>query len=379
MIRTPIDFEERIKIELLIKERYSLAKIAERLNRSRSTITREIRRGTADSPQDNRNYPTNLIKSMYRARDAQFRSQNRRHHAGRPSSLTQYKRQIIQREIHEHHFTPGQVVAKHRRLFSNTTVIYTWINHNQIPGVSSDDLPMHGKRFLRNINRQLRGYKVHLHKQFSRKKHHFKPVGWRTGQPKEVVHYIGKKQSINDRPTKVNQRKVFGHWEMDGVEGPINDSLLVTFVERKTRFQVALKAKSKRAVDILKVVMQFKDRFGPYVKSITCDNGWEFVNGLVTKYIRQYLGDLYIANSYAPYERGTNERTNRNLRAKWYFPKGTRFSDVSQQRVDQVVKEINSKPLTHANKQQKSPQYLFKRATKHLRQRLQRPSQLVAN
>ncbi|GEP73766.1 IS30 family transposase [Weissella thailandensis] len=166
---------------------------------------------------------------------------------------------------------------------------------------------------------------------------------------------------------------------MDGVEGPINDSLLVTFVERKKRFQVALKAKSKRAVDILKVVMQFKDRFGPYVKSITYDNGWEFVNGLVTKYIRQYLGDLYIANSYAPYERGTNERTNRNLRAKWYFPKGTRFSDVSQQRVDQVVKEINSKPLTHANKQQKSPQYLFKRATKHLRQRGQRPSQLVAS
>ena len=155
-----ITYETRIKIELLLKEGYSLAKIARRLNFSRSTITREVRRGTQDSPKSNLNYPTNLIKSMYRARDAQFRAENRRHHAGRPSSLTQYKRQVIQQEIHEHHFTPGQVVAKHRRLFSNTTVIYTWINHNQIPGVSSDDLPMHGKRFRRNINRQLRGYKV---------------------------------------------------------------------------------------------------------------------------------------------------------------------------------------------------------------------------
>ena len=370
-----ITYETRIKIELLLKEGYSLANIARRLNFNRSTITREIRRGTQDSPKNNLNYPTNLIKSMYRARDAQFRAENRRHHAGRPSSLTQYKRQVIQQEIHEHHFTPGQVVAKHRRLFSNTTVIYTWINHNQIPGVSSDDLPMHGKRFRRNINRQLRGYKVHLHKGFSRKKHHFKPVK----KSEETIHYIGKRQSINERPAKVNHRKEFGHWEMDGVEGSTNDSLLVTFVERKTRFQVALKAKSKRAFDILKVVTQFKGQFGNYVKSITCDNGKEFINGLVSKYILQYLGDLYIANSYAPYERGTNERTNRNLRAKWYFPKGTRFSDISQQRVDQVVKEINSKPLTHTHKQQKSPQYLFKRATRRLRQRAQRDNQLVAS
>lgn len=370
-----ITYETRIKIELLLKEGYSLANIARRLNFSRSTITREVRRGTQDSSKNNRNYPTNLIKSMYRARDAQFRAENRRHHAGRPSSLTQYKRQIIQQEIHEHHFTPGQVVAKHRRLFSNTTVIYTWINHNQIPGVSSDDLPMHGKRFRRNINRQLRGYKVHLHKRFSRKKHHFKPVK----QPEGTIHYIGKRHSINERPANVNHRKEFGHWEMDGVEGSANDSLLVTFVERKTRFQVALKAKSKRALDILKVVTQFKSHFGIYVKSITCDNGKEFINGLVSKYILQHLGDLYIANSYAPYERSTNERTNRNLRAKWYFPKGTRFSDISQQRVDQVVKEINSKPLTHTHKQQKSPQYLFKRATRRLRQRAQRADQLVAS
>lgn len=76
------------------------------------------------------------------------------------------------------------------------------------------------------------------------------------------------------------------------------------------------------------------------MKSITCDNGKEFVNSVVSK--------------------------------------GTRFSDISQQHVDQVVKEINSKPLTHAHKQQKSPQYLFKRATRHLRQqRAQRDEQLL--
>lgn len=147
---------------------------------------------------------------------------------------------------------------------------------------------------------------------------------------------------------------------MDGVEGKQgNTALLVTFVERKTRFQVALKAKSKSALNILKVLVRFKELFGRYVKSITCDNGNEFVNAVMTRFILHDLGDFYIANSYAPYERGTNERTNRNLRARWYFPKGTQLSDVSQQQVDQEVNEINSKPLTHVNKQQKSPQYLF--------------------
>ncbi|XZO07865.1 helix-turn-helix domain-containing protein [Weissella paramesenteroides] len=65
-----ITYETRIKIESLLKEGYSLANIARRLNFSRSTITREIRRGTQDSPKNNLNYLTNLIKSMYRARDA---------------------------------------------------------------------------------------------------------------------------------------------------------------------------------------------------------------------------------------------------------------------------------------------------------------------
>ncbi|APS41803.1 Mobile element protein [Weissella jogaejeotgali] len=375
-----ITYETRIKIELLLKEGYSLANIARRLNFSRSTITREIRRGTQDSPKNNLNYPTNLIKSMYRARDAQFRANNRRHHAGRPTSLTPYKQQVLKKEIHDHHYTPGQVVAKHQRLFSNTTIIYTWINHNQIPGVTEKDLPMQGRRFKRSINRQLNRYKVRLHKTYSRKKRHFYPAEWNKIQFKESYKYIGKRQSINDRPAKVNQRKAFGHWEMDGVEGKKrNDSLLVTFVERKTRFQVALKAKSKSALNILKVLVQFKKLFGQYVKSITCDNGQEFVNSVVTKFILHHLGDLYIANSYAPYERGTNERTNRNLRARWYFPKGTQLSDVSQQRVNQVVAEINSKPLTHVNKQQKSPQYLFKRATRRLRQRTQHNGQLVAS
>lgn len=46
------------------------------------------------------------------------------------------------------------------------------------------------------------------------------------------------------------------------------------------------------------------------MKLITCDNGHEFVNSRVVKFILCYLGDLYVANTYAP-----NERTNRNLRA----------------------------------------------------------------
>ncbi|UEG67870.1 IS30 family transposase [Weissella hellenica] len=179
---------------------------------------------------------------------------------------------------------------------------------------------------------------------------------------------MGQRRSINERPTSINKRRAFGHWEMDGVESKNHQgSLLITFVERKARYQVAIKAKSKSALEIVRVLSQFERQYGRHVKSITCDNGHEFVNSRVVKFILCYLGDLYVANTYAPYECATNERTNRNLRARWYFPKETVFSKITQQQVNQVIDEINSKPLTHAVKSQRSPNYLFKRATRRLR------------
>ena len=332
-------FEDRIKIETLLKEGKSLIYIAKELKRNRSTITREIRRATTDDP--NNKTPTRFLKFLYRARQAQQTTELRRKNAGRPSTLNRYKIQILEREIHEKHYTPLQVRDKHPKLFSNTTIMYSWINRRKIPNVTNKDLPMQGKRFMRSNTKAYYKNKREL----------------------SQTRTLAKLHSINERPDIINSRSEFGHWEMDGVEGKRNGgrSLLITLVERKTRFQVAIKSKSKSSHDVLEALKEVNNRYGRYIKSITCDNGQEFTNSIVSGYVLSKFGSLYIANSYAPYERGTNERTNRNLRAPWYFPKGISFNGISQTQIDKVLSEINEKPLTHIFKNGLSPARAFKR------------------
>lgn len=334
-----LTFEERIKIETLLKEDRTLIYIAQKLGKNRSTITREIRRGTTGNP--NERTPTRFLKFMYTAREGQYIVDKHVRQAGRRSSLNSYKTKVLQREIHERHYTPGAVAARHPKLFSNSTIIYTWINRKKIPNVTYHDLPMQGKRFKRSIVKNM----------------------YKNQRAKNQKSKLAELFSINDRPEQINNRSEFGHWEMDGVEGRKGGgkSLLITLVERKSRFQVAVKAKSKQAIDILAALQSVNEQYGQYIKSITCDNGHEFINSLVTGFILNKFGSLYIANSYAPYERGTNERTNRNLRAPWYFPKGTSFNKVSQERIDEVTEEINDKPLTHVFSHGQSPMRVFRK------------------
>ena len=161
---------------------------------------------------------------------------------------------------------------------------------------------------------------------------------------------------------------------INGIESPQNasHSIVLTLIERKARYLVAIKSKSKKGIDVADALDKFSDKYGDYVKSITCDNGQEFVNGLVSTFITKRLGDLYIAHPYAPFERGTNERANRNLRARWYFPKKTDFKHVSQERLEQVTNEINHKPLTTILDGHQTPDKLFKKYCKSLNRRLNR-------
>ena len=151
MSRIVLTFEECVQIETLISKRVSLSDIARKLGRHRSTVTREIRRTTEGTSV--RKYPIGILKSMYRATAAQMQANKRARHAGRPSSLNQYSQKVLIKKIRNNHLIPAQVVAKHLKLFSNTTVIYTWINHNKIKGLSNEDLPMNDKRFKRGSNK----------------------------------------------------------------------------------------------------------------------------------------------------------------------------------------------------------------------------------
>jgi len=144
--------------------------------------------------------------------------------------------------------------------------------------------------------------------------------------------------SIHNRPEHVNNRSEFGHWEADTVIGKQQKGIVIhTEVERKTRYIKAVLINSKQATDTIEA--QQKLLPNSICKSVTTDNGLEFV--LHTKLHEQGI-KTYFADSYASWQRGTNEYHNGLLRR--YLPKKMSFDGLVQEELDDIVEEINNRP-----------------------------------
>lgn len=162
-------------------------------------------------------------------------------------------------------------------------------------------------------------------------------------------------KSIEKRPKAVLSRKEFGHWEGDLVVGAQGSSAAVlTLVERKTRCLIAFKVASKRQCDVLKAFERVELAFGgrciDVFKSITFDNGSEFLDAVgirsssidLTDPGGRRFGQVYYAHPFCSGERGTNENANGMLRR--VFPKGTSFDEVEEGDIHAHVEWINSYP-----------------------------------
>ncbi|MGA3272448.1 IS30 family transposase [Lactiplantibacillus pentosus] len=149
--------------------------------------------------------------------------------------------------------------------------------------------------------------------------------------------------SIEQRPTIVNQRLAFGHWEVDTVLSgrKASRACLVTFVERKTRLLWAIKAPNRTAKALNSAFEKFMGTFGSQVKSITVDHGKEFADYQSIE--QDYQIKVYFCHPYSPWERGSNEYFNRRLR--WFFPKKTNFGQVTTDEILAALELINQRPL----------------------------------
>lgn len=148
--------------------------------------------------------------------------------------------------------------------------------------------------------------------------------------------------SIHDRPEEIESRTIFGHWEGDTVEGQrAKKDGIHTEVERKTRKLLARKVAKIASLDtVIAQIQLFKQLPLAARKTTTLDNGKEqHLHGRLTA----ALGlDVYFADPYSSWQRGTNENTNGLLRR--YLPKRTDFTNLSQDELDDIVEEINNRP-----------------------------------
>ena len=179
---------------------------------------------------------------------------------------------------------------------------------------------------------------------------------WEKGKPRKQGYKPVRRvahpalPSIEDRPEIINQRGELGHKEIDlivGCEG--SKAATLTMTDRKGRTELAYKIPDKRAASVRAVFDRLerkmgKRRFREMFKSITTDNGPEFLEyDLLTKSIfggKRF--EVYYCHSYSAWEKGTNENHNRLMRR--FFPKGTDFTRVSQRSIQEAVDFLNHYP-----------------------------------
>lgn len=199
-----------------------------------------------------------------------------------------------------------------------TSTFYNYVEDGKIDGFSKEELPMKIKRKQKNKHKEGKT------------------------DPKGT--------SIEERPFSPNNRTEFGHWEGDTIVGgrnKKNSGAVFTLVERKTRFQLVIKMKDRKADTVYKAVKLLKKRYPELkdynlrdiFKSITFDNGVEFSRW---KDIERFLKTkTYFAHPYSSCERGSNENGNKLLRI--FLPKGCNINEYDEEYVIRANELINTK------------------------------------
>lgn len=152
--------------------------------------------------------------------------------------------------------------------------------------------------------------------------------------------------SIENRPEEINNRKSFGHFELDTVIGTRNGKheCLLTLAERKTRLEIIFKLKFKTSDEVVNKINQMKEfmksNYNKIFKSFTTDNGSEFSKFL--EIINDTKTKIYFCHPYRSGEKGTNEKHNSMIR--YFIPKKTLIEDYSYEEINKIAEWMNNYP-----------------------------------
>lgn len=278
----------------------SIRKIAKMLNRSASTISRELRRNVSGD-------------GRYRPDKADSYARARRRRARRGSQFKAADIELVHSLVRRK-WSPEQIsqrLRKLRQMDIATATIYRLLVKDRALGGSS-------WLQLRQLSHRYRkGYRV--------------------------VDRRGRmqgKKPLCDRPKGAEDRSEVGHVEGDTVMGSDGRHCLLTLVDRKTRRLRMIKLPARQASEVNKALIREVRSGRLKMKSLTLDNGTEF-HGF--KELERKLGiPIYFAQPYHSWERGTNENTNGLIRQ--YLPKRTCFKDLTQRQCNVIERELNDRP-----------------------------------
>lgn len=152
--------------------------------------------------------------------------------------------------------------------------------------------------------------------------------------------------SIETRPESINNREIFGHFEIDTILSKKNGKhhCLLTMTERKTRYEMLFRIESKTSEEVTKKINQLKaflnKQYNKVFKSFSTDNGPEFsdINGI----LENSKTKLYFCHPYCSGEKGTNEKHNSMIR--YFIPKGTLIENYSNDELNNIANWMNNYP-----------------------------------
>ena len=148
-------------------------------------------------------------------------------------------------------------------------------------------------------------------------------------------------------PAEVENRAVPGHREGDPIAGSGN-SFIATLVERHTRYVMLAKVSNKDSQSVIQALIKQSRKLPKELyRSLTWDRGTEMAGH--RKFTLATDIDVFLCEPHSPWQRGTNENTNRLLRQ--YFPKGTDLSIHSQAKLSAVARQLNERPRKTLNYQ----------------------------
>lgn len=291
-----LTLEKRYQIQALKASGLSLRQMSLILSVHPSTICRELKRNSL----------------TYSARKAQRRAVRRRKYI-RPKRKIRGDLKTKIDFLLMHQWSPDQisVCLKRRGSLISHETIYRYVYREHL--YSSE------RKLYLNLRRQ---------KRWRRSRQKLKNQKNCASRPRQV--------SIHERPQVANQRLRIGDFERDLMLG--KNSRLLTIVDRKSKLTKIAKLENHAALDAHEQTLRLLE--GLRVHTITNDNGSEFSLHELTA--QNLKAQVFFADPYCSWQRGTNENTNGLIRQ--YYPKGTDFNLVPDEEIKRVEDLLNNRP-----------------------------------